>query len=247
MTEGRPLNILPMAITRADETHACVGALTAEGTWVRPEPVTLDDVAGSTSAWRYRHWTRAVLAPPVVDDPRPEDRALKGEAELAGPWSASRCREFADRYVDATVSEALSGYRSLGMVYARLHRVYVRRATRGREFVRFVFSDATGEEFDWIVPDIAASIPLRAQVRDGQLPGPVAERTREVLQQHGPLLLALGLTRPNNRFPGKFRGCHPLVVGVHPAPAGATVPAADPFARAAASPTRAASAGTASR
>lgn len=241
MTQTRTLNILPMAITRADDTHACVGALTADGTWVRPEPVTLDDVVGSTSAWRYRHWTRVVLAPPVVDDPRPEDRALKSEAELAGPWPASRCREFADRYVDSNVSEALSGYRSLGMVYARLHRVYVRRATRGREFVRFVFSDATGEEFDWIVPDIAISIPLRAQARDGQLPEPVAERTRAELQEHGPLLLALGLTRPNNRFPGKFRGCHPLVVGVHPAPAGPAPVGA------AAEPTRAASAWTASR
>lgn len=240
MTASRAQNILPMAITKADETHACVGALTADGTWVRPEPVTLDRVTGSASTWRYQHWTRAVLAPPTVDDPRPEDRALQDGPELAGPWPASRCREFADRYVDATVYGALSGYRSLGMVYARLHRVYVKRATRGREFVRFVFSDATGEKFDWIVPDIAISVPLRAQVQDGQLPGPVAERTCEVLQQHGPLLLALGLTRPNNRFPGKFRGCHPLVVGVHPAPDGASVPAADPF-------TRAASAETASR
>jgi hypothetical protein len=227
-----------MAITKADETHACVGALTADGEWVRPEPVTLNDVAGSASAWRYQHWTRAVLGPPTVEDPRPEDRALLGRAELADRWSAARCRHFADSYVDATVYQALSGDRSLGMVYARLHRIYLKRATRGRVFLRFVFSDATGEEFDWIVPDIAISVPLRAQGRDGQLPGPAAERSCAALQQHGPLLLTLGLTRPNNRFPGKFRGCHPLVVGVHPAPVGVTAPAA---------PTFAASAGTARR
>jgi hypothetical protein len=30
--------------------------------------------------------------------------------------------------------------------------------------------------------------------------------------------LALGLTKPNHRFPGRFRGCHPLVVGIHTVP-----------------------------
>jgi hypothetical protein len=218
MAHGRSRNILPMAITKADDTHACVGALTADGTWVRPEPVTLDDVTGSASPWRYGHWTQAMLGPPTVGDPRPEDRALYG-ADLREQWSAPRCRRFADKYVDATVYEALSGQRTLGMVYANLRRVYTKRATRGRVFARFAFADATGEEFDWIVPDITIAVPLLAQARDGDLPASMAERTRDALQQHGPLLLALGLTRPNNRFPGRFRGCHPLVVGVHPAPA----------------------------
>jgi hypothetical protein len=214
-----------MAITKADDTHACVGALTMDWQWVRPEPVTLDDVSGTTSAWRYGHWTRVELGPPTVDDPRPEDRALRGGAELAGQWTAARCREFADSRVDATVEAALSGYRSLGMVHARLHRVYAKRATRGRLFIRFVFSDVTGEEFDWIVPDVACSVPLLSQARDGQLPAATADGIRDALQEHGPLLLTLGLTRPNNRLPGKFRGCHPLVVGVHPVPAAATAPA----------------------
>lgn len=224
MAHGRSQTILPMAITKADDTHACVGALTTDGQWVRPEPVTLGDVSGNASAWRYERWTRVTLGPPVVDDPRPEDRALSGGPEATGGWPAARCRQFADSHVDATVEDALSGDRSLGMVHANLHRVYAKRATRGRVFIRFVFSDATGEEFDWIVPDITVSVPLLSQARDGQLPATAAEGVRRVLQEHGPLLLTLGLTRPNNRFPGRFRGCHPLVVGVHPVPASVTAP-----------------------
>jgi hypothetical protein len=44
--------ILRLAITKASETHACVGAPTMDETWVRPEPVTLTDVTGPASASR---------------------------------------------------------------------------------------------------------------------------------------------------------------------------------------------------
>jgi hypothetical protein len=210
--------VLPMAITRADDTSACVGALTADGRWVRPEPVALAQVADrATSAWRYRRWVAVRLAAPTVADPRPEDRTLLGEPVPGEQWPAGRCRDWAGRFADSTVVTALAGERSLGLVSATLHRVYVKAATRGRLFTRFVFSDRTGTEYDWIVPDVETAGPLLAQARDGSLPAEVADQTRDRLQQGGPLLLTLGLTRPNNRFPGRFRGCHPLVVGVHPA------------------------------
>lgn len=208
-----------MAVTKASDSHACVGALTVDGEWVRPEPVTLDQVRDrSTSPWRYGRWTTVELGSPTAAEPRPEDRTVRTPPRPAERWAASRCREWTARYVDNSVHEALAGERSLGMVYADLHRVFTKRATRGRLFLRFVFSDRTGEQFDWIVPDIDTADPLLASVRDGELPAELAQRTRDSLQEHGPLLLTLGLTRPNNRFPGRFRGCHPLVVGVHPAP-----------------------------
>ncbi|HEU5473537.1 MAG TPA: hypothetical protein VFV67_23065 [Actinophytocola sp.] len=217
-----PHAVLPMAVTQQSDTHACVGALTADGQWVRPEPVPLEQVRDRTgSPWRYNRWTAVDLGEPTVADPRPEDRELCAEPRPAEHWSAARCREWTDRYVDRGVHEALGGQRSLGMVYADLHRVFTRRATRGRVFLRFAFSDATGEEFDWIVPDVDTSGPLLARAEDGALPDDVARHARDSLLRNGPLLLTLGLTRPNNRFPGKFRGCHPLVVGVHPAPVAA--------------------------
>ena len=79
MARGQSRNILPMAITKADDTHACVGALTADGTWVRPEPVTLDlteqvifkeaRVFGVTGRELFRSWqqTTTLLATGMVD------------------------------------------------------------------------------------------------------------------------------------------------------------------------------------
>lgn len=207
--------ILPMAITEADDEHACVAALTEAGEWVRPEPVPLDAVAdGAPAGWRYGRWMSVRLVAPTVADPRPEDRALLAEPAIGVQWPADRCRDWADRFTDPDVRSAFAGERSLGLVYARLHRAYVKAATGGRRFVRFAFSDSTGAEFDWIVPDVRVARPLLAASRwpDG---GPAHAR----LPEPGPVLLTLGLTRPNNRFPGRFRGCHPLVVGVHPIPA----------------------------
>lgn len=215
-----PVDLLPMAVTQASDSHACVGALTADGQWVRPEPITLDQVRDrTTSRWRYGRWTRVTLGPARVAEPRPEDRALHDDPRPAERWTAGQCREWTSSFVDGSVHEALAGERTLGMVYVELHRVYAKQATGGRVFLRFVFNDRTGEIFDWIVPDIDTAEPLLATTENGTLPTAVAQRALASLREHGPLLLTLGLTRPNNRFPGRFRGCHPLVVGVHPAAA----------------------------
>jgi hypothetical protein len=210
--------ILPMAITKADDRFACVGALTEHGEWVRPEPVPVAQVTDrTTSAWQYGQWTTVELAAPTVADPRPEDRALVAAPAGDETWTANRYREWAARYVDPDVERALSGERSLGLVQVTLHRVYVRASTRGRFFVRFEFTDSTDTAYDWIVPDVEVTGRLLGRLEGGKLPASVAEETLAGLREHGPLLVAIGLTRPNNRFPGRFRGCHPLVVGVHPA------------------------------
>lgn len=110
---------------------------------------------------------------------------------------------------------ALNGECILGLIRAEPRRVYARRATRGRLFARMVFADDTGEEFDWIVPEVATADALLGAAVAGELPDAMARRTLESLRANG-LLLIVGLTRTNNRSPCRFRGCHPLVVGVHP-------------------------------
>ncbi|MFD7424404.1 hypothetical protein ACFV6M_28730 [Streptomyces californicus] len=79
------------------------------------------------------------------------------------------------------------------------------RSTGGRTFLRLEFTDNTGERFDWIVRDVRL-----LDAGPGEIALPVGPEA--------PLLYAaVGLTHPNHRFPGRFRGCHPLVVGLHPA------------------------------
>jgi hypothetical protein len=212
--------IMPMAITRADDDFACVAALTEHGQWVRPEPVPLDQVTDrANSGWRYHRWVTVELAPPTVADPRPEDRALVAQPDPGPEWTVNRCREWAARFADADVESALSGHRSLGLVQVTPHHVYAKRATRGRVFIRLDFHDGAGTRYDWIVPDLYVTDRLLDLLDGGQLPDAVAEETLARWLEYGPLLLTVGLTRPNNRFPGRFRGCHPLVVGVHPAQA----------------------------
>jgi len=213
-----PTALLPMAITQAGDDEACVGALAPDGRWIRPEVIGLDQVRDrASSPWRYGRWTSVKLGDPVVEDPRPEDRALLGPPIPAAAdgdrWS------WAAGLTDTDVATAFADGRSLGLIAADLHRVYLRRATRGRVFARFEFSDASGERFDWIVPEIETAARLIGAADDrGALPAEYAEQVLRGFTEHGPLLLTLGLTRPNNRFPGRFGGCHPLVVGVHPAP-----------------------------
>lgn len=218
MTEATDVRLLPLAITRVDEEEACVGAVTATGEWVRPEPVHTAEVADpATAPFRYWHWTRARLAPPVVADPRPEDRALAGPPRLdeRSTVPAGERPALLGKHCDASVEAVFEGARrSLALVRAEIEDLYVRRATGGRTFLRCGFRDPTGAAYDWIVPDIGFGALVWPHVTRQRIDPPVRARLLGALTR-SEVYLTLGLTRPNNRFPGRFGGCHPLVVGVH--------------------------------
>ncbi|HEX3763100.1 MAG TPA: hypothetical protein VHW23_30595 [Kofleriaceae bacterium] len=203
----------PLAITRADDREGCVGAVTSEGQWFRPQPVTADDVDPDRGIYRYGRWYEADVVPAFDADARPEDHQLVGPVrELAGgaalAWPA---------LVRPSIADALDDDRSLGLVRARIVQLYARRSLGKKTFLRAVFCDDTGERYDWIVPEVAFGQLAWPHVADTVLaPGWAADLVGFLARAQ--TYVTVGLTRPNGRFPGKFRGCHPLVVGLHSAP-----------------------------
>ena len=208
---GPTTRLLPLAITGVDGHEACVGALDETGRWLRPEPVTIAEVTAADPAYRYWHWTEASLGPSTCDDARPEDRALLAPPRPGPPAVPAADRAaLLDGHADTDVQAAIGdAHRSLGLVRADVREVYLRRSTGGRTFVRCRFTDGTGAEHDWIVPEIAFAARARELIHSGR-------SGTDGLAGAGAVYLALGLTKPNDRFPGRFGGCHPLVVGVHP-------------------------------
>lgn len=197
---------VPLAVTLDGAGGACVAGVTAEGRWLRPEPVTAAQVAGPDPVYAVHHPVRLPLGPATGDGARPEDRAAGGAPRRAGPPAEpARRAALLAAVADPDVATAFAGGRSAGLVAVRPLGYRHQRSTGGRTFLRLEFTDNTGERFDWIVRDVRL---LDAGPGEIALPaGPEA-----------PLLYAaVGLTHPNHRFPGRFRGCHPLVVGLHPA------------------------------
>jgi len=214
---GRWCRLLPLAITRVDAHCGCVGAITDDGAWVRPEPVMIGDVVAGDSPYRYARWTDALLAPSKAANPRPEDRALIAADRSPAPGPRLPRTEwlpFMVRYLDADVASAFAGQRSLGLVEIAARRLYVGCSTAGRRFVRVEFSDAAGAIYDWIVPDLRFTAGFWALIQSGTSEDDTSSRLLARLTAER-TFFAIGLTTPNDRFPGKFRGCHPLVVGVH--------------------------------
>ncbi|UXH76091.1 hypothetical protein [Roseateles amylovorans] len=224
--EGVPaetLVLLPMVITQIDEQFGCVSAITPEGRWVRPEPIFTRQVIGTPQApasYQYRQAFRCAVAPGMQDDRRPEDHHLVqdlsppdaapfGQDEALAHWMA--------RHTDPSVIDAFAGERSVGMVTATPQRLYLQRSTRNRVFVRLAFVDATGTAYDWIVPDVAFSHAVLRIMRDQPDQEAIGERLLAILAGTR-LFIAAALTKPNHRFPGVFRGCQPLVGGVHTFP-----------------------------
>ncbi len=210
MTTGR-LTLVPLAVTLADGEAACVAGLSDDGAWLRPEPIAAGQVTGDDPVYDFFRPVGLDLAPSVEPDARPEDRAVvtgpHPGASVPAPQRAALLRAHADH----TVEDAFRGERSTGLVQVRPLRLRHRRATGGRTFLRLTFTDASGTEYDWIVRDVRLLRDLA--------PGADADDLAPALAgpQAPALYLAIGLTKPNGRFPGRFRGCHPLVVGVHPA------------------------------
>jgi hypothetical protein len=211
---------VPLAITRAEGRYACIGAVAEDGGWLRPEPIYVEDVESAGSSYRYFHWTAARLKASTASDARPEDRDLDMEDESPRLLSAMPDEErlpFLVKHADGDVASAFEGERSLGLVEVGVRNFYVKRATGGRSFVRGEFGDGAGRVYDWIIPEIDFGRAIRPHVADGSLAPDFAER---LLQTFGSVrtFFTVGLTKPNFRFPGKFRDCHPLVVGIHSAP-----------------------------
>jgi len=214
---ARTVRLLPLAITKVDGREACVGAIDEDGAWVRPEPVTPADVLGPEPLFRYWSWTEVALAGPVVDDPRPEDRALVGRpaAGSGRPVPPAERPALLAKHCTTDVESAVGGARrTLGLVRARIEDLTVRRSAAGEDFFRCRFTDLSSATYDWIVPEIAHRQRMAPHVLDGRL-DPDARRAALDAYARGEVFLTLGLTRPNNRRPNRFGGCHPLVVGVH--------------------------------
>ena len=197
-----------MALTRVDHEFACLGALVEDGTWVRPGPIWLKDVMADVPRYSYIHRVWMNLGLSSAEDSRPEDREIQGEPRTGERLGEAERTALLHAYADADVVSAFARKRSLGMIRAHVHRVYLKRSIGGREFIRIVFEDGAGEVYDWIVPELRFDVWARTN-----LCNPTVLELNKLL-----IFLTLGLTKPNDRFPGKFNGCHPLIVGVHTVP-----------------------------
>ncbi len=211
---------LPLAITRVDGTYGCIGAVTEDGSWVRPEPIYVEELESPESVYRYFYWTAAYLQASTAAKMRPEDRDLSqvdAEPQLLSPLPDTQRLRFLLEHADANVEVAFGGQRSLGLIEASVKRFYIKRSTGGRSFIRGEFIDATGEVFDWIIPEIAFGRIVWPHVTEGVLTPSFARRLSETFE-HVRTFFTVGLTTPNFRFPGKFHNCHPLIVGIHSEP-----------------------------
>lgn len=203
--------IYPLVITLDTDGAACVSGCTEDGVWFRPEPVTAVQVQADDALYQYFRPVLVGLTPSHESDARPEDRFVARAASPAGDALSGFERDaLLQKIADASVEEAFAGGRSVGVVELRVRRVYAQRATGGKTFLRLEFADATDEVFDWIIRDIqllqAFPDPAAAHDELDRLTTRIAGVPRHV---------SIGLTKPNGRFPGRFRGCHPLVVGMH--------------------------------
>ncbi len=214
------IRFVPLAITRSGGGEACVGAVGEDGVWIRPEPIPIDEALGDDSPYRYFRWTAADLGPSRVADPRPEDRDLRRDAlrpHVVPDMPPLDRAEYLGRLADDSVETALSGDRSLGLVRARVQRLYAKASIGDRVFLRAEFSDEAGVTFDWIIPEIAFCREAGRFLRGTTL-DPTFQSLVLTLFERVPTFFTIGLTKPNHRFPGRFRGCHPLVVGIHTVP-----------------------------
>jgi len=212
--------LLPMVITRVDAEYGCVAALTLEGRWLRPGPVFLADLESPESRYSFRRLYRCRIAPSSSADSRVEDRDLLGAVD--GPavdlqMTEDQLLSWYLTHADADADAAFAGERSVGLIEVRPERVYLQRSTQQRFFVRMAFKDASGIAYDWVVPDIHFGRMVASRLRDAEDPVQASASLFQILQS-ARVFLAVVLTKPINRARGVFRGCQPLVGGVHTFP-----------------------------
>ena len=214
---NRPSRFVTMGISKVSEHEACGGALRPDGTWVRPETPTIVDVKAENSPFVYFRWARAVLGKSIENNPRPEDHHMLqppfGEEKLSDAAQLSFLRKHQDRCAEA----AFAGERSLGLIKATVQRVYHKQSTGGRSFLRVEFTDAAGESYDWIITEVRFPEEITPYLVNGEITPDFGQRLHTIFNSTE-TYFTIALTKPNNRFPGKFRGCHPVIIGIHTVP-----------------------------
>jgi hypothetical protein len=214
---NQPTRFITMGISKVSEHEACVGALRPDGTWVRPETPTMEEIKAENSAFVYFRWASAALGQSIENNPRPEDHHILhapfGEEKLSDATQL----EFLRKHQDPGAEAAFAGERSLGLIRATIRRVYHKQSTGGRTFLRTEFTDAAGETYDWIITEVRFPEEIAPYLVGGQITPDLGEKLRQIFNSTE-TYFTIALTKPNNRFPGKFRGCHPVIIGIHTVP-----------------------------
>ncbi|HLJ27748.1 MAG TPA: hypothetical protein VKY85_13640 [Candidatus Angelobacter sp.] len=214
---GKVVRFVPMGISKVSDVEACVGAIAEDGSWVRPETPTLAEVKASDSPFVYFQWANAELVESLARDPRPEDHHMVQRAQCED-WLAEEERfEFIRTHLDASAEDAFAGLRSLGLIQVAVRRFYMKQSTGGRVFLRVEFTDGRGDTYDWIISEVGFPEKIAPYLVNGDITPEFAKKLADIFQA-AEVYFAIALTKPNNRFPGKFRGCHPVVIGIHTMP-----------------------------
>lgn len=208
---------ITMGISKVSDVEACVGAITQDGGWVRPETPTMDDIRAAGSPFAYFRWATADLGDSMEHDPRLEDHHML-HAPLAGETLSDSVRlQFLETHADSDVETGFSGERTLALVNVTVRRFYMKQSTRGRTFLRCEFADAKGDVYDWIVTEVKLPEMVAPHLNDGEIEAEFSRKLMEIFNS-AKTFFVIALTKPNNRFPGKFRGGHPVVIGIHTVP-----------------------------
>ncbi len=220
--ETEAVVLLPLVITQVDATYGCVSGLTPDGRWLRPESVYVDEIIGDNPCYAYGRPFHCRLGPSLCTDRRPEDRELlerlPAANEVSSSWQGVALEEWLSGHCDVDAFASFAGERSVGLIRAVPQGLSLLQWTRGRYLVRLEFSDASGQQHNWVVSDFPFCALAISILRSAEDRGALTRRMLEHLQSTR-LFLSLVLTKPVNQSRRDLiRGCQPLVGGVHTFP-----------------------------
>ncbi len=213
----RTVRFVPLGISKVSDLEACVGAISADGSWVRPETPTLAEVKASDSPFVYFQWANAGLGESLAGDSRPEDQHMVRRATREHSIAEEERLQFMRAHLDPSAEEAFSGLRSLGLIKVQVHKFYMKQSTAGRRFLRVEFTDGKGDTYDWIISEVKFPEAIAPYLTEHEITPELGKKLADFFQC-AEVYFTIALTKPNNRFPGKFRGCHPVVIGIHTVP-----------------------------
>jgi hypothetical protein len=214
----RPVkSFVTLAASRSEHGSCCVAGIADDRSWLRFQCQDSIALLRGASGFVYFHRTSAQVSFPVTHDSQLEDRDIALPPATIEAIPEHQRIDFLENHLDESVESSFESARTLGLIRTSVQKIYLKVSRRDRPMIRIDFCDRAGRNYDWPSPEMFLNHDWEIRHQTDTSSEDFLDILTHSLKS-SQTYFVVGLSKPRGSAKGPFRGCIPLIVGIHSFP-----------------------------